>query len=121
MANYKKVKTSFKKGEQRTIDAAKKSKRLPYDKTKQAFLQSTIKQLGIEKITAVCHRLGIDPKLNIDTVISIANLIQAMKGNVRAGTEERDRAYGKAKQPIDHSIQSTGEYIVKVDKLFKDV
>ena len=100
MANEKNLKL-FKKGDPRTIECAKKSKRKPFDKQMQDFFERAVSSLGLKQVNAICEKLGIDAETaTVNDVMRVAILLQSMKGNVQAIREGWDRAYGKAPLPM---------------------
>jgi len=49
----------------------------------------------------ICKKLGVDPaKATMDELFNLSLALQALRGDVSAIKESRDRAYGKAPQTV---------------------
>lgn len=102
----------FKKGDPRTIAAAKKSKRRP------SMVGALIKELDKKPVKAVIdmiaeqHGVKITGKDYAELVAKV-ELIEMLKGNVQAIKNARDQVDGKAKETVEHQGSIT---ILKVDQ-----
>lgn len=120
MSNLKTLKP-FKKGEKRTIDAAKKSKRRPYDQIIRGWLESPAGKIFIHSSNgkALLKELGVSSKASVDEAFRLSQFLQGLKGNQQAIKDLRDRAYGQARQNIDVNVDGEVSVSVKTDKRLK--
>ena len=88
MANEENLKP-FNKNDNRASEAGKKSKRLPFDKRMQEWLQEELKD-----------KSGKGTGVSVEEALRLSLLKQGLKGNVAATKEVFNRAYGQSKLPV---------------------
>lgn len=100
--------TPFTKDDNRAVEGGKKSRRKSLDKRMREWLESpavdaVMKSKGAKELLS---KLGVTSGSTEDA-FRFALFVEGMKGNVKAIQECLDRAYGKAKQTIDHKAEVT--------------
>lgn len=116
----------FTKGSKEAIEAGKKSKRRSFDKKMRDWLESPAAKavLGSKDGKELLTSLGVE-ECTVEDLFRYALLIHGVKGNIKAIQESLDRAYGKARQTIDHRAEitiheETKEQIEKAAKALKE-